>query len=448
MMVSEQLAAFLRATVEDGVPAPALHEAKRLLLNQLKASVGAVDHPAIRIFDGWAASAPGPAHVLWLGTETTVERAAFVNGAFFEVLDFHDTYIPTYLHAVSPVLPAVLAVAESEGHAGSHVIAALALGIEVDLALATILMPTGYFRGFVPAGLVGGVGAAAACAVLGGLDLSQTRDALDLAMLTAGGTYESVGSMALSYITGVTARSGVTAYEMAARGVDAPVTAFEGEMGMLGAYSDEPADKIEGVMASLGGEWRIHGQSYKTMPTETITHGPVESVLRLREAANGRQVAGMRFGVEQIVVKIADERMERFGAPSSELEARFDLRHCAAAAWVRGRFTLNEMREPAYTDPEILDLRSRIALFADRDRPTFEGSSLEISYTDGSTDAINIDAFKGSAPNPLTDGELADVMRSASEEFLPEGRADEITDAVLTLETARDIGDLMALLRY
>ena len=39
----------------------------------------------------------------------------------------------------------------------------------------------------------------------------------------------------------------------------------------------------------------------------------------------------MRFAVTPIVAKIADERRERFGNPSSELTARFDMRYCAAA---------------------------------------------------------------------------------------------------------------------
>ena len=88
-----------------------------------------------------------------------------VNGALFEVLDFNDTYIPCFMHAVSGVLPAVLAAAEAGGHGGKPMLTALALGIEVELACATILMPTGYYRGFVPGGLTGAIGGAAACAL-------------------------------------------------------------------------------------------------------------------------------------------------------------------------------------------------------------------------------------------------------------------------------------------
>ena len=445
MTVTESLAAFLHRRE---VPQEARHEAVRLFLNQLKASVPAGDHPTIRILDDWAAVSGGAgAHVLWSGTETSVELAAFVNGALFEVLDFHDTYVPTYLHAVSGVLPAVLAVAEAGGHSGHDLVTALALGIEAELACATILMPTGYFRGFVPLGLVGGIGAAAACSVLLGLDETATRNALSLAMCAAGGPYESVGSMALPYISGITARSGTTAAHLAQRGIDAPPTMFEGDMGMLRAYSDEPASKIDEVMASLGATWRIHGQSYKTMPTETITHAPVEATLALRARAGDRELDTMRFGVSPIVVTIADERRDRFGQPTSELQARFDLRHCVAAAWQRGRFTRAEMQEAAYSDPAVLALRAKVELEADEARATFDGAWLEVRYTDGSEDRMNIDAFKGDPANPLSDDELASLFRTYSEGRLTAGRADEIVQAVLSLDDAPEIRGLIALCR-
>ena len=339
----------------------------------------------------------------------------------------------------------MLALAQARGSSGHAFLSALALGLEVELAVATCLMPTGYYRGFVPAGLVGGVGAAAACSVLAGLDDERARNAIGLAMCTAFGTYESVGSMALSYITGATARSGLTAFELAELGLDAPRTAFEGEKGMLASHSNEPADKIEGVLATMGQPWRLFGQTYKTVPTETITHGPIECVLALRPLAKGREVARMCFMVEAIVVKIVKERMERFGNPSSELTARFDLCHCAAAAWVRGRFTLDEMREPAYTDPLVLDLRSRIELVADPARKTFEGAALEITFTDGSTESVDVPLFLGTPGRAMSDAQLAQVFRASAEGLLPPGRAEQLLDAVWGLHTAPDLHTLLAL---
>jgi 2-methylcitrate dehydratase PrpD len=201
------------------------------------------------------------------------------------------------------------------------------------------------------------------------------------------------------------------------------------------------------VLDALGKTWRLHGQSYKSVPTETITHAPIECTLELLPRAKGRQVERMRFGVQPIVVEICDERMERFGDPHSELTARFDLCFCAAAAWQRGRFTLDEMREPAYTDPEILALRSRIELVPDDTRESFDGCSLEIQFTDGSRESTSVDAFLGSPGRRMTDDELSGIFRASASELLPAGRADELLTAVWDLDKARDVSALMSLAR-
>jgi 2-methylcitrate dehydratase PrpD len=382
---------------------------------------------------------------LWFGDRLTPEYACVVNAALFEVLDFNETYIPTFQHAVSGVLPAVLATAEALGSSGEAILEALALGIEVELACAAVLMPTAYYRGFVPGGITGAIGGALACGLLHELDDRRLRNALGLAMNSGLGFYQSAGSMALPYVMGMTARNGLTACDLAAAGLDAPAAAFEGDKGMLSAYSDEAASTMEAVLENLGHSWRIMGQSYKTVPTETITHAPIECVFALLNRSGGRMPAKLTFGVESVVVKIADERAARFGAPSSNLEAKFDLRHCAAAAWMRGRFTLAEMEPAAFNDPAILDLRSRIDLIVDPDQATFEGASCNVLYSDGSTDREEIPAFLGTPGNPMSDDQLSDVFRVAAEGVLTSQTADAVLAAAWSLPSAPSVGDLMSL---
>jgi 2-methylcitrate dehydratase PrpD len=440
--VSERLIVFLRAhdgAAGRGVPPAARHEALRLMVNQLKASVGATSHPAIvalhrfATVDGHGARV---APVLWFGGHVTPEHAALINGALCEVLDFNDTYIPTFMHATSGVLPAVLAAAAETQCSGADMLDALALGIEVELACATILMPSGYYRGFIPGGLVGAIGGAAACGLLYRLDDKRLSNAIGLAMCTGFGAYEAVGSDALPTFMGMVARNGLTAARLAIAGITAPATAFEGEKGMLSCCSDESPDKIEAVLSAMGSAWRIFGNTYKTVPTETITHAPIECVLAIRQRTRGRTVARMDFGVQDIVVGIADERRARFGAPSSELEARFDLRYCAAAAWTRGHFTLAEMREACFTDAEVLDLRDRIHLHADADHPTFEGASLRVDFTDGSSERESVPAFLGTPRNRLSDTQLSDLFRTAASPLLTQDAINRVLDAAWSLPQA------------
>lgn len=448
--VSGRLTTWMRGAMADGLPADVRHEAKRLILNQLKASVGATDQQAILLLHDWAveeAQGGSGAHVHWFGTSLPPALAAMVNGALYEVLDFHDTYIPCFMHAVSGVLPAVLAMAEAGGHSGRDLISALAIGLEVELAVASILMPTGYYRGMVPAGLTGGVGAAAACATLEKLSDVQTQHALGIAMCTPAGIYESAGSHTLSYITGIAARSGLQAASLAKRGFTAPPTAFEGEQGMFVTHSDEDKAKVDAIIDSLGQEWRIFGQTYKVVPTETITHGPVECALEILGRARGRAIERIDLSVQEIVVKIVEGRRERFGRPSSTPQATFDLCHCVAAAWLRGKFTTAEVQPDCYTDPAVLALADKIILTADPDRPTFEGCAMTVSFADGSEEYHNVDNFLGTPGARVPEETLTALIEQYGEGVLPAGRARAIADAVWALDDAPDIAPLIALIK-
>jgi 2-methylcitrate dehydratase PrpD len=449
--VSARLTQWMVETRGSEIPRNIRHEAKRLLLNQLKASVAATDQQAIAILHDWAvdeAQGGTGAHVHWFGSALPPALAAMVNGALYEVLDFHDTYIPCFMHAVSGVLPAALAQAETGGNSGRDLITALVIGLEVELAVARILMPSGYYRGMVPAGLTGGVGAAAACAVLRNLTPEQTRHALGIAMCTPAGIYEAAGSHTLAYITGIAARSGLQAAALASRGFTAPPTAFEGDQGMFAAHCDEDRTTIDAVIASLGQEWRILGQTYKVVPTETITHGPVECALAILPRANGREIATIDLRVEKIVTTIVAGRRERFGRPSSTPQATFDLCHCVAAAWLRGRFTTAETAAPAYTDPAIIALSDKVVLTADPDRATFEGCAMTVHFTDGTSESHNVDNFLGTPGARVPDDTLTALLAEYGEGRLAPGAATRIAQTVWQLDEAETVRPLIALLRF
>lgn len=466
--VAQRLARFVverSAGGGGGVPAAARHEAARLVLNQLKASVGATTHPAIGALHDWVAEkgASGrPASVLWLGTQVPAEDAAALNGALFEVLDFNETHIPTYVHATSAVAPAALAEAERLGVSGRRFLDALAVGLEVDLVLATLLMPGTYVRGWTPGTLVGGIGAAAAVAGIRGLDEATTAQALAIAMTGATGAMEAIGSSTFAANQGFAARAGVVACELAARGIETGLTAFEGEKGLLSCASGESPDRIDGVLGALdapGRRWLMQDTAYKRLPTETITQAPLDCVLEIRArlaargggaAAGGAgalpEVARMRFLVEPIVARVSAERFARFGTPRTDLQARFDLRFCAASAWTRGRFTLDEMAEAAYTDPAILALRGRVDVDPDEGR-TLDGASLEVTFADGSVETAEVPAFRGAAGNPLTDDELAGVFRTAAAGCIPDEQAARVLAELWGLETAPSVHALVAATR-
>ena len=444
--VSQRLAAFAVDTMDRGVAPEVAHEAKRLLLNNLKASVGAMDHAAVAAVRGFVAglgTARRPARVLWHGDVYASELAALVNSVQMEVLDFNETYIPTYVHTAAAVAPAVMAEAEARGRSGHDLLAALAVGIEVELAVSEMLMPSHYVRGFNPTATTGAVGAAAGCAVLAGRDVVQVANAMGIAMNTAGGLFEAIGSMGWPYSAANAARTGVMAARLAGSGLKTAPTTFEGEKGMFVAYSDEDPSKLPAVLDGLGDEWRMMRASYKRFQAETIDQAPLESVLTIRGRTQEPRgdVTLMRFSVEPVVAAVADERYRRFGSPQDDLQATFDLRYVMAAAWVLGRTGGDVYDEVHYRDPAILELRDRIEVVADP-AITLDGAALEIEFSDGRREDVRIDAWQGSAANPMSDAQLSELFLKAAAGHIPRHRAEDVVDAVFAADTFSSVDRL------
>ncbi|MBP02657.1 MAG: hypothetical protein CMM25_07595 [Rhodospirillaceae bacterium] len=160
-----------------------------------------------------------------------------------------------------------------------------------------------------------------------------------------------------------------------------------------------------------------------------------------------KTVSHMEFYVSPIVKSIVDERLERFGVPSSELTARFDLCFCVAAAWYNGKFTIEEMQKPSYTNTHILALRNKIKLIADEKRLTFEGCSLIVYFTDGSSEKNNVDAFLGSPKNSMTDSQLSELFRETAQPYLKDKHISDILDSLWNLEKSPQINEIINLLK-
>jgi 2-methylcitrate dehydratase PrpD len=190
LRVADRLAGFVCEQRRTGLPEMVLHEAKRLLLNQLKASAEAAQQPA-----GVALLAQRPVHgtasarVWWSNATASPAQAAALNGRLLGLLDFGDTHLPSLGQFTAAILPPLLAQADAGGHAGQDVLEALALGLEVDIACAGSAVPG-------PLGL----GARAACCTLLGLDrpavaaaLAELSDATMLAHEPGAGWLHSLG---------------------------------------------------------------------------------------------------------------------------------------------------------------------------------------------------------------------------------------------------------------
>jgi 2-methylcitrate dehydratase PrpD len=452
MPINVAVARFLTTGAPDDLPEDVIEQARRGIVNAVGAALFARHHPSIAILRDWAerrAGGAGSHPLLWSDRRALPHDAALVNAALIHVADFDDTHRPTYVHTAAPLLAAVLALAPGRPVSGAEVVRAYVLAVEAELLYAELLFPSHYLRGFHITATVGAIGAAAMAAVLTGLDEGQTTHALGLAMATASGLVEMLGTSANAYQVGNSAAAGLAAAELARGGLDSVATAFDGERGYLHAASDADRESVGAATAPLGHRWRCLEISYKAIAAETITQAPVEAILALRarlDEERRRRLTGIEVICKPIVVDVVGQRAAKFGEyPTEPMQASFDIRYCIAAAWVRGHWTPAEIAAEALADTCIRQVRERVRIVS-HGRADGNDVLVKLEFDDGTTEQEFVAAFRGSADNPMSNDDLtAKLVGSAPDEAVAR-QARHAADLLWRLDTLPNVETLLSAL--
>ena len=173
---TRSVASWVAGLRHDDVPVPVRAALRRLVLDTVGVGLFGGDQPWTKAVRTWALTAvpaKGTRRArLWGDAETWLRpaEAALVNGTAahaYELDDFHNAK----LHPGAVVIPAALAMAEALDADGSRLETAIAAGYEVAIRTALALGPArARLRGWHLTGVCGPLGAAAASAILLGLD--------------------------------------------------------------------------------------------------------------------------------------------------------------------------------------------------------------------------------------------------------------------------------------
>ena len=179
-----------------------LDQCRLLLLDGLAVAVAGAGErgPSLMAAQARSESPDGPSTVIGQGFTTSVVNAARVNGMAMHVLDYEPMWNPPN-HALSPLLPALLALAEQReqedaGTQGHAVLRAIAKGVEAQgrLRLASGQIEPAKLS-IHPPGAVGALATALACGDMLGLHGEQLAAAVGIASSRTGGVLANVGSM-------------------------------------------------------------------------------------------------------------------------------------------------------------------------------------------------------------------------------------------------------------
>jgi 2-methylcitrate dehydratase PrpD len=419
--LSAEVAGFVSRTRFDDLPAGTVHAAERSLLDAVGVSLAAAAvGDGCRAFAELVIAEGGRADstVLGHGARVPAAAAALANGAFAHAVDFEDAYDPAPSHPNAQAIPAVLAIAERDGLSGAQVVTAVAVGCDLTCRLARAVGSSLARFGWYPPPILGGLGAAAACANLLELDARQVLDALSIALnqlAASGEVMNSPESVVRAVRDAFPAQAAVRAAELAQRGVRGYGRPLDGHKGFFATFARgewEPAHLSDDLGVRFAGE----EVSFKPWPSCRGTHAFIEAALAARTTLRPEEIESVVLTGAPIVEMLAVPPAVK-QAPRNAIDAKFSVQFCVATALETGSVTLDSFGADALRHPGVADLARRIEVVIDEDRGTpagLGGGRLRLVLRDGSTREHFVAEPAGGPGNPIADASLREKFAACA----------------------------------
>ncbi len=376
-------------TVQE-IPDAALEVAAQCVLDWFGCAVAGSQEPLTVILTEELATGTGPATLVGPPGElatTGMLQAAMINGAAGHALDFDDTNIVMGGHPTVPVLPALLALAETVGASGAQVLSAFVVGLEVESRLGDMIGGDHYAKGWHKTSTIGVFGAAAAACHVLGLDEVQFGHAMGLAASNAAGVKANFGTMTKPYHAGHAAERGLLAARLAARGFTANPEAVGGNQSLAQA-AGEGALRL-GRLQTMADRWLTTDTLFKYHAACYLTHAGIEATSAIMDE---QRLTAAEVDQITLVVHPSLDDVCNIQFPTTGLEAKFSLRATQAFA-VNGVDTTSV---EAYEDgpvnkPEVQKFIDKVTVEFDESLAT-TATRATVTTTDGDSHRSTFDA--------------------------------------------------------
>ena len=358
--LTELVAQFVAHGRDVAIPPASMEVARLGFTDCLGVMLAGRDEPAVSCLSDHvrAQGATARARLASGGGRVSMVQAGLVNATAAHVLDYDDFAFSNHPSAV--LVPTVLAAADTYGATGACMAAAYLVGYEVWADLMLREKDLYYARGWHPTSVLGPVGAAAAAAVVMGLDATQARSAIALAASDSGGVFENFGTMAKPWHGGRAAAAGLNAASLAQVGLQASPTALEGKHGLLRALSPLGNVDLDSAPA-FGQTWRSATMrlNIKKYPTVGASQRCIDAVLALNQR---EQIAPQR--VRHVVARVSERHaaVMPYHLPQDTLQAKFSLEFAIASALVHNAVGFAQLTDAVVQSDVIQQLMAKVVI--------------------------------------------------------------------------------------
>ena len=439
MGLTRTLAEYLVGSRIADIPPAVQHEGTRALLNWIGCAAGGCRHDSVdrawRVIETTAGS--GDVSLIGRGAGTDALTATLINAISGHVLDFDDAQPRnTNINPSSAIAPAAIALGEHLGASGQEVLHAFLLGIEVECRIANTVWAQGSTRFFANS-TAGVFGAAAAAGKLLRLDEQQMTWALGMAATQSAGLRVVFGTMCKGLVVGRAAQNGVMAALLARERFTSSDQAIEAPKGFGAIYG--PGMDLSPIVDRLGVDFEMSHVTYKPYACGIVLHAPIDACIRLRKqhGISPDDIVQVDLEVNPAVIEVTGNM-----APTTGLEGKFSISHCAAVALLDGAAGETQFSDARVQSPDILALRARVRTTRREDLPRHQAMA-HVQMTDGRRLTVHVEHAIGSRGNPLTDADIADKVRSLADGVLSHDQTARVIEAVWNIGSLQHIGDAL-----
>jgi 2-methylcitrate dehydratase PrpD len=372
--------------------------------------------------------------VLGTNCKTTPILAAFANGMSGHADETDDSN--SQLHPGCAIVPAALAIAESQERRGDALLRAVILGYDIGFRFHQAFEPRSTSFGAT-------FGCAAAAGTLAELNDVQLRYLISYAAQQASGSRAWVGDddhieKAFDY-AGMPARNGVTATLLIQDGFTGNRDVLEGDQGIIKTYA--PCDSKK-ILHELGQRFTITSCLVKKYPVGSPMMETVDATLALlaKHSINAD-------GIEKVVIRIPDGGARTV---NNRHMPDVNVQYMVASILIAGQLTFDLAHDyDRFRNPLVLALKERVELIGDeameRSGPRFQGR-VEVTFKDGKTLSEHVSNCRGRPENPMSPEEVEKKAAWLMEPILGKGNVEQIVESVRRIETIGSARDLVKLL--
>ncbi|HEX2229505.1 MAG TPA: MmgE/PrpD family protein [Candidatus Binatia bacterium] len=432
----DALAEYMLASRQAKLPAEVVQKGKSHILDTFAAIVSGSTLKAGRLGLQHARAQAGKEECAILGSNfrTTPILAAFANGMSAHADETDDSN--SQLHPGCAMVPAALAVAESQNRTGDAFLRAVILAYDVGFRFHMAFEPRSTSFGAT-------FGASAAAGSLAELDHLQLCYLISYAAQQASGSRAWVGDddhieKAFDY-AGMPARNGVTAALLVQSGFTGNRDVLEGDQNIVKTYA--PCDPSK-LLSGLGKRFTITGCLIKKYPVGSPMMETVDATLAMLAKQPLRAQ-----DVERVVVRIPASGARTV---NDRKMPDVNVQYMVANILLDGELSFESAHDyTRFHDPRVQEMKRRVELIQDealeRTGPRFQGA-VEVYLKDGRTLREHVSNCRGRPENPMDPDEVEKKAAWLMEPVLGKKNSDQIIELMRRVETLPNVRELAKLM--